>query len=162
SKGSTARMSTTTLPATPPTSGVRSSQGAALAVILGSALMIALDASVMTVAMPKIKDELGFSPTNLSWIQNACTLAFGSLLLLGGSLTSWVSWPWVFYINLPVGAAVLLLAPRYITEPSRNPGRLDVFGALLSTVGMTLLVYGFIRAAAEGWGESITLGSFAL
>src|SRR5438874_448498 len=115
-------MSTTTLPTTSSASRVRS-QGAALAVILGSALMIALDASVMTVAMPKIKDELGFSPTNLSWIQNAYTLSFGSLLLLGGRAGDMFGRRRMFMLGVAVftvasalgglaGGAAMLLAAR--------------------------------------------------
>jgi predicted MFS family arabinose efflux permease len=48
-----------------------------------------------------------------------------------------------------------------IQEPDRRPARLDVAGALLATGGMTSLVYGFIRAASDGWGDRVTLGAFA-
>src|SRR5256886_10553421 len=54
-----------------------------LAIILGSYLMIVLDVSIVITALPKIHHALGFSATGLSWVQNAYTLAFGSLLLLG-------------------------------------------------------------------------------
>jgi EmrB/QacA subfamily drug resistance transporter len=54
-----------------------------LSVILTTQLMVILDATVVTIAMPQIKDSLGFSTTGLSWVQNAYTLAFGGLLLLG-------------------------------------------------------------------------------
>jgi MFS family permease len=71
-------------------------------------------------------------------------------------------WPWVFFVNLPVGVAVAVLAPRLIAEPDRRPGRVDVAGALTGTAGMILLVYGFVRAASAGWGDRLTLLSFAL
>ena len=63
----------------------RSSIGAALVlvVILTGQLMIMLDATIVTIALPKISDSLHFSPTSLSWVQNAYTLTFGGLLLLG-------------------------------------------------------------------------------
>src|SRR5690242_14736165 len=54
-----------------------------LAVILGSYLMIVLDVSIVITALPKMHHALGFSATGLSWVQNAYTLAFGGLLLLG-------------------------------------------------------------------------------
>ena len=54
-----------------------------LAIILASYLMIVLDVSIVITALPKIHHSLGFSATGLSWVQNAYTLAFGSLLLLG-------------------------------------------------------------------------------
>src|SRR6266851_6615582 len=54
-----------------------------LAIVLASYLMIVLDISIVITGLPKIRDELGFSATSLSWVQNAYTLAFGGLLLLG-------------------------------------------------------------------------------
>ncbi len=54
-----------------------------LAIILASYLMIVLDVSIVTTALPEIRDTLGFSPTALSWVQNAYALTFGGLLLLG-------------------------------------------------------------------------------
>ena len=58
--------------------------GIALAVILACHLMVTLDATVVNIAMPSMKESLGFSPTGLSWVFSAYTLAFGGLLLLGG------------------------------------------------------------------------------
>ncbi|HEX5503867.1 MAG TPA: MFS transporter, partial [Thermomicrobiales bacterium] len=96
-------------------------------------------------------------------LYSAVAGAGGSLgLLLGGMLTAWASWRWVLFINVPVGAAVVLLAPRVIPEAPRRPGQLDLAGALSSTVGMAALVYGFIRASAHGWGDRPTLGAFAV
>ncbi|MGB8197596.1 MAG: MFS transporter [Acidimicrobiales bacterium] len=86
----------------------------------------------------------------------------GSLgLILGGALTSWVSWRWVLFINVPIGIAIILLAPRFVPEPPRNGGRLDVAGAALVTGGLGSLIYGFIRLAEHG-SRSVTLSSFAL
>ncbi len=83
-------------------------------------------------------------------------------LVLGGVLTAWVSWRWVLFVNVPVGLTIALLTPRFIRESARQPGRFDLAGALTSTSGTSLLVYGFIRAARSGWGEDVTLLSFAL
>ncbi len=83
-------------------------------------------------------------------------------LILGGMLTDWASWRWVLFINIPVGIAVLLLAPMFLQETERHRGRLDLAGAVTSVTGMVALVYAFIRAADAGWRDSTTLLSFAL
>jgi len=82
-------------------------------------------------------------------------------LVLGGLITEWVSWRWVLFINVPIGVAVLLAAPRYLSESQRQQGRFDITGALTSTAGMSALVYAFIRAASDGWADRMTLGAFA-
>ncbi|GIG58753.1 MFS transporter [Longispora fulva] len=81
-------------------------------------------------------------------------------LIAGGMLTSWLSWRWTLFVNVPIGIALALLAPRYIKESERHPGRFDVAGAIASTAGMSLLVYGFIRAADKGWSDTGTIVSF--
>jgi EmrB/QacA subfamily drug resistance transporter len=80
-------------------------------------------------------------------------------LILGGVLTSWLSWHWVFFVNVPIGIAIALLAPRVVKEAPRAAGSLDIGGAIASTAGVTALVYGFIRAAEHGWSDSLTIGS---
>ncbi|MFI6602187.1 MFS transporter [Nonomuraea sp. NPDC050536] len=80
-------------------------------------------------------------------------------LIAGGMLTDWISWRWVLFINVPIGVVLLILAPLFIAETGRNPGRFDLAGSLTSTLGMTALVYGFIRAAEQGFGDAITLGA---
>src|SRR3954466_2425328 len=221
-----------------------------LAIILTVQLMVVLDASIVITALPKIHTDLGFSPTGLSWVQNAYTLTFGGLLLLGaragdllgrrrvfvagialftvsslaaglaqteaqlliaravqgvgaaaatpstlalltttfregpervralalysavasaggslglvlgGLLTDWVSWRAGMFINVPIGAVLLALAPRYLPETERRHGRFDLLGAATSTLGMTAFVYGLVRAASDGWGDRWTLASF--
>ena len=81
-------------------------------------------------------------------------------LVLGGMLTTWVSWRWGLFINVPIGIALVLLAPRYLPESERRHGRFDLAGAATSTFGMTALVYGFVRAASDGWGDRFTVASF--
>ncbi len=224
---------------------------AILAVIIASYLMIILDTSIVISALPRIHHALGFSATGLSWVQNAYTLAFGGLLLLGaragdilgrrrmfvlgialftvaslaaglaqssawllaaraaqgvgaaiaapstlallttsfsegkertralsyysaaagggasiglvlgGLLTDSLSWRWGLFINVPIGIALIWLAPRILPETERRQGHFDLRGAVTSTLGMTALVYGFVRAGSAGWGERITLASFA-
>jgi EmrB/QacA subfamily drug resistance transporter len=82
-------------------------------------------------------------------------------LLAGGLLTSWLSWRWVLFVNVPVGVLLALLTPLYVTESQRQPGHLDAWGSLISTAGMAALVYGFIGAAQYGWSDLGTIAAFA-
>ncbi|MCX5001512.1 MFS transporter [Streptomyces sp. NBC_00638] len=81
-------------------------------------------------------------------------------LLAGGILVEWLDWRWVFFVNIPIGLLIVLATPRYIKESKRHPGHFDFLGALTSTLGMVLLVYGFIRASEEGWSDPVTLAAF--
>ncbi|HMD91871.1 MAG TPA: MFS transporter [Trebonia sp.] len=83
-------------------------------------------------------------------------------LVLGGLITEWLSWRWVLFINIPIGIAVVALTPLFVAETPRQPGRFDLAGAITSTAGVALLVYGFIRAASDGWGNSVALASFGI
>jgi EmrB/QacA subfamily drug resistance transporter len=81
-------------------------------------------------------------------------------LVLGGLLTDVISWRAGLFINVPVGVTLMWLAPRYIEDTEPQPGHFDLTGAITSTLGMTAIVYGFIRAATNGWGDAVTLASF--
>src|SRR3954463_8323863 len=81
-------------------------------------------------------------------------------LVLGGLLTDVISWRAGLFVNVPVGVTLMCLAPRYIEETEPQPGHFDLTGAVTSTLGMTAIVYGFIRAATDGWGDPLTLASF--
>src|SRR3954463_4696630 len=81
-------------------------------------------------------------------------------LVLGGMLTDWISWRWGLWINVPVGAVLVWLAPRVLAETERRPGRFDLPGAAASTAGMTALVFGFVHAAEAVWGDPLTVASF--
>ncbi|WP_300605683.1 MFS transporter [Trebonia sp.] len=82
-------------------------------------------------------------------------------LVLGGVITEWLSWRWVLFINVPIGFLVVALAPLFVAETPRLPGRFDLVGAITSTAGVAALVYGFIRAAADGWGDRTAVAAFA-
>jgi EmrB/QacA subfamily drug resistance transporter len=223
-----------------------------LAIILGSYLMIILDVSIVINALPRIHHALGFSATGLSWVQNAYTLTFGGLLLLGarvgdilgrrrmfvvgialftlaslaagsaqsaswllaarglqgvgaaiaapstlallmtsfpegrertravayyaavaggggsvglvlgGVLTDWLSWRWGLFVNVPVGIALVLAAPRVLGETERRSGHFDLAGAAASTLGMFAIVYGIVRAGTAGWADRFTVTSFVV
>ncbi|KOU12071.1 MFS transporter [Streptomyces sp. XY593] len=83
-------------------------------------------------------------------------------LLAGGILVEWLDWRWVLFVNVPIALVIAVLAAKVLHESERHPGHFDFAGALLSTVGMVALVYGFIRASQEGWRDPVTLGSFGL
>ena len=70
-------------------------------------------------------------------------------LIAGGLLTTYASWRWVFFVNVPIGIAVALLAPRAFSESERHPGRFDLPGAITGTLGLVALVYGLSNAATS-------------
>jgi len=78
-------------------------------------------------------------------------------VLLGGVLTSGPGWPWVFYVNVPVGAALLLMLLGSVRPLPGSGGRLDVLGAALATASTALVVYGLVAAGDHGWLGANTL-----
>jgi EmrB/QacA subfamily drug resistance transporter len=80
-------------------------------------------------------------------------------LLLGGLITTYLSWRWVLFVNVPIGLVLAFAAPRLLKATSGRRGHLDFPGAVTVTAGMTLLVYGFNHAATNGWSDSLTRGA---
>ena len=80
-------------------------------------------------------------------------------VLLGGLLTSYLSWSWIFFINVPVGVAAIALAPVLLRESRAELAHrhFDVPGATSITAGLMLLVYATTRATTDGWGSGSTL-----
>ncbi|MCX4674850.1 MFS transporter [Streptomyces sp. NBC_01433] len=222
-----------------------------LVVALTVQFMVSLDMSVVNVALPDIRGDLGFGQDGLLWVVNAYALAFGGLLLLGGRLadligsrrvltaglvlfgaaslagglaqspgalvaaravqgvgaaalapvafalitlafpagparsralglwgmagaaggavgvlaggllTDATSWRSVMLVNVPIVAFALAVSVRtgLAARPVRTGDRLDVAGALLATVGTTLLVLGLVRTSDHPWGSATTLGT---
>jgi EmrB/QacA subfamily drug resistance transporter len=92
-------------------------------------------------------------------------VAGGSLgLLAGGSLTQLLSWHWVFFVNLPIGAATLALGRALIPAdaPATRSGRVDWLGALLVTASLMTAIDGIVEASSQGWGSARVLSSGAL
>ena len=90
--------------------------------------------------------------------------AFGAVagVLLGGVLTDWLSWEWIFYINIPVGLAALALTPLLLKESrDAHVKSFDVPGAVLVTSGLITLVYVITQASDYGWTSVQTIGLFA-
>lgn len=223
------------------------SQINALIVILATYLLILLDTSVVITGLPQIQESLGFSQVGLSWVQNAYTLSFGSLLMLGaragdilgrkrifrfgllvftvssliigcapsatvmitariiqgtsaailapttlallssyfkegqervkalsfyaatagigataglvlgGLFAGLLSWRVGFLVNVPVGLILYAATNKLLVETDQQQGKLDVQGAVTSTLGMSAIIYGIINSSANGWSDYITL-----
>jgi EmrB/QacA subfamily drug resistance transporter len=89
--------------------------------------------------------------------------AFGAVagVLLGGILTDLLSWEWIFFVNVPVGLAALVLTPLLLAESRDSRVRgFDLPGAVLVTSGLVALVYAITQASDYGWGSSETIGFF--
>lgn len=84
--------------------------------------------------------------------------------LLGGYLVGAASWRWIFIINLPLAALVLVTTARHVPESRQQggPGRLDPFGVGLSALSLGGLTYGLIEGPARGWGAPAVAGTLAL
>ncbi|TML97946.1 MAG: MFS transporter [Actinobacteria bacterium] len=84
-------------------------------------------------------------------------------VLLGGLLTSYLNWSWIFFINVPVGVAAIALAPLLLRESRAELAHrhFDVPGAASITAGLMLLVYATTRATSDGWGAGSTLALLA-
>ncbi|MFI1884940.1 MFS transporter [Streptomyces jumonjinensis] len=78
-------------------------------------------------------------------------------VLLGGALTAGPGWQWVFYVNVPVGLALLVAIPALVPARPPRPARLDAPGALLVTAATGALIYGLVGAGDRGWTDPLTL-----
>jgi EmrB/QacA subfamily drug resistance transporter len=84
-------------------------------------------------------------------------------LIAGGLLVNYLDWRWVLFVNVPIGAVVLLLARRVLPESGRRTGNFDLPGAITGTLGLGALVYGLSNASNEttgsNWGDPKVIGS---
>lgn len=125
---------------------------------LGAALVSPAALSIVTNTFSDGRER-----TRALGIWAAIAVGGGALgLLLGGILTEYLSWRWIFFVNLPVGIFTILLALRVLPE-SRVHGRrgFDLAGAASVTAGLMLLVYGIVKAADYGWTSGRTVGLLA-
>ncbi|HEY0186877.1 MAG TPA: MFS transporter [Cellulomonas sp.] len=224
-------------------------RGTILTIVLASYFMILLDSSVVFTALPGLQADLGLTASRLSWVQDAYTLVFGGLLLLGaragdllgrrrvfvlglavftlaslliglaptggwivagralqgigaavvapsslslltasfpegpdrsravawygatagigaslglvvgGACAHLLSWRAGFFLNVPIGIAMMLLAPRYLPESPTARGRFDLVGAVTATLGVGALVLAVVHAAESGWSSPVTIGA---
>lgn len=88
-------------------------------------------------------------------VYSAVATAGGGVgLLAGGVITTYLSWRWVMFVNVPFGVFIIIAALRVLTETERVRDRFDLGGALTGTAGVTLLVYGLINAATDQAGTA--------
>jgi len=224
----------------------------ALALLCAAQFMVIMDTSIIGVALPAIKQDLGYTQNGLQWIFNAYVVLFGGILLLGGRLsdlfgarkifnwgfailaaasllagaawspeslntgraiqglgsaliapasmtllmmtftdpkelgkafgfwgasaaaggsagvflggviTEWLDWRWVFYINIPIALIVLAASKNNLLAGNRSKGKVDWLGAILATGSLILLVYAIVSAEGAGWLSVQTLGLIAI
>ena len=130
--------------------GARALQG------LGAALVSPAALSIITTTVPEGPDR-----AKALGAFAAISGGGGAVgLLLGGLLTDALSWEWVFFVNVPVGIATLLLALRFVPESRAEDreGGFDLVGATLVTAGLIVLTYAIVKAQDFGWGSARTLG----
>jgi EmrB/QacA subfamily drug resistance transporter len=123
---------------------------------LGAAMMSPAALSILTTTF-----EEGRERNKALGIWGAVAGSGGAVgVLLGGVLTSAFSWPWIFFVNVPVGVAVIAASPLLLRESRADlPDRyFDFAGAATITGGLVLLVYGMTRATQHGWGTAETIG----
>jgi len=121
---------------------------------LGAALIAP---AALTLLMVTFSSD-GAKLTRALAVYGAAAPAGGSAgVFLGGVLTQFASWPWVFFINVPIAVAVLYLTPRVLPHVPGRAGRLDLVGAVTVTAGLATSVYTIVNAADAGWASRQTL-----
>ncbi|WP_235835682.1 MULTISPECIES: MFS transporter [Arthrobacter] len=119
---------------------------------IGAAIVAPASLSLLTASFPEGKER-----TRAVALYGATAGIGASLgLVIGGALAHWISWRAGFFVNVPIGAAMIVLAPRFLPETGRHHGRFDVFGALSATLGVGALVFGIINSAEAGWNSPVT------
>ncbi|MFJ4783239.1 MFS transporter [Streptomyces sp. NPDC088794] len=124
---------------------------------VGAAIMMPLTLTLLTEAVPAAKRGMAFG---IWGAVNGLAVASGPLI--GGSLTEHISWHWIFWLNVPLGIALLPLARLRLSESFGTGAPLDVPGTLLASGGLFGIVYGLVRGPSDGWNSSLVLtGLFA-
>jgi EmrB/QacA subfamily drug resistance transporter len=130
---------------------------------VGAAITAPAALSLITTTFPE-----GPQRNRAIGVYGSMSVAGGAIgLLAGGALTTYVSWRWVLFVNVPIGLAVALAAPRVLAETPRRRGRFDLPGAITGTGGIAALVYGLSSAATSPdgvshWGDAKVIASFVV
>lgn len=129
--------------------------------IAGRAVQGAGSALIAPSALTLLFMTFGSNPKELTKalaLYGAAAPAGGTAgVFLGGVLTEYLSWPWVFFINVPIAIGVLVLTPGVMPAGTAQRGRIDVLGALTVTLGLAAVVFAVVRAPEQGWGSPSTL-----
>ncbi len=127
---------------------------------LGAALVSPAALSIVTSTFKE-----GSERTKALGVWAAIAVGGGAVgLLLGGILVDVLSWPWIFFVNVPVGVAAFVLSLRFVPESRDEKAHrsFDIAGAVTVTAGLIALVYGIVRSATLGWGSGEVLGILVL
>ncbi|MFD4190700.1 MFS transporter [Amycolatopsis thermoflava] len=82
-------------------------------------------------------------------------------VFLGGVITEWLSWPWIFWLYVPISLIAIAATPALMPVTPARRGAVDVAGAVAVTAGLALTVFAIVRAPEQGWGSAATLGALA-
>ena len=127
---------------------------------LGAALVSPAALSIVTTTFRE-----GAERTKALGVWAAIAVGGGAVgLVVGGILVEAFSWPWIFFVNVPVGIAAFILSLRFVPESKDEHVHksFDLAGAVTVTGGLIALVYGIVRSAESGWGSAEVLGFLAL
>jgi EmrB/QacA subfamily drug resistance transporter len=127
---------------------------------LGAALVSPAALSIVTTTFKE-----GAERTKAMGVWAAIAVGGGAVgLVLGGILTQTLSWPWIFFVNVPVGILTFALSLRLVPESKDEEMHrsYDVAGAVTVTGGLLALVYGIVRSSEAGWGSAEVIGTLAL
>jgi EmrB/QacA subfamily drug resistance transporter len=127
---------------------------------LGAALVSPAALSIVTTTFKE-----GAERTKAMGVWAAIAVGGGAVgLLLGGILTDALSWPWIFFVNVPVGIAAFVLSLRLVPESKDEKAHrsFDLAGAVTVTSGLIALVFGIVRSNQSGWGSAEVLGFITL
>lgn len=129
--------------------------------ITGRAIQGAGSALIAPSALTLLFMNFGANPKELTKalaLYGAAAPAGGTAgVFLGGVLTEYLSWPWVFFINIPIALVVLALTPGTMPAGTAQRGRIDLLGALTVTLGLAAVVFAVVRVPEEGWASPGTL-----
>src|SRR2546421_626356 len=126
-----------------------------IALLAFAHLILSVDYNIVYVALPEIGPRLGFSAQSQQWVVSAYAVGFGGPVM-GGVLTSYLGWAWVFFVNVPLALGAVLAARVLLpADPPRVSrwGAVDLPGALVATAGSTLVVFGLASGPEAGWGS---------
>ncbi|MET8898999.1 MULTISPECIES: MFS transporter [unclassified Streptomyces] len=119
---------------------------------VGAAIMMPLTLTLLTAAVPAERRGMAYG---IWGAVNGLAVASGPLV--GGSLTEHISWQWIFWLNVPLGLALLPLARARLAESYGSGAPLDLPGTLLASGGLFGIVYGLVRGPVDGWTGSVVL-----
>jgi EmrB/QacA subfamily drug resistance transporter len=121
---------------------------------LGAAAVLPLSLTILTTAFPQ--DRRGLV---VGVYGGLAGLAVAGGPLLGGAVTEGLNWPWIFWLNVPIGIVAVALAGRFLPETTGRPERLDLIGVAMVTAGVVAIVWALARGDGAGWSSAEVLGT---